>query len=138
MKPLTIKTIRKCPRCGDDHTSVEAMPLHRAFVPPEAGGIIWTHWAACPTNGDPILFMTNAIMRDTGNVAIPEGPGMPAVIPLSVSAEQYDAEVERLARIRAQAVADHGEPPPECVCPVPPCFCGAAEREIAKREQRTT
>jgi hypothetical protein len=49
--------INACSRCGEDHEHVVAKPMARPFAPPEAGVLAWTHWAPCPTNGDPILLM---------------------------------------------------------------------------------
>lgn len=36
-----------------------AKPLARPFAPPEAGGLAWTHWYPCPTNGDPVLVIVS-------------------------------------------------------------------------------
>lgn len=95
MTPLLIKNIKACARCGEDHAEVTALPLARQFEPPEAAPIVWTHWAPCPTNGDPILFMTNAVMRTEGSAVIPSR-GMPDSIPLTVSADEYAAELARI------------------------------------------
>lgn len=48
-------SVTACARCGADHADLEFRALERHFAPPEASPIVWTHWAACPTNGDPIL-----------------------------------------------------------------------------------
>ena len=51
-------TIVGCARChGDGHEDVFWMPLTH---PLEAGGVRFTHWAPCPTNGEPILMRTDA------------------------------------------------------------------------------
>lgn len=52
--------IKNCARCGGDHDEVESSVLEHPFMPPEAGGIAWTHWAPCPVNGQPILFVLDA------------------------------------------------------------------------------
>jgi hypothetical protein len=52
---LTISNIKYCARCGGDHDKLEARPLAQPFAPSEAVGTTWTHWATCPTNGDPIM-----------------------------------------------------------------------------------
>lgn len=50
--------IGNCARCGKDHSDgVRAKPFDIPFAPPESNGMVWTHWATCPTNGDPILIM---------------------------------------------------------------------------------
>jgi DNA-directed RNA polymerase subunit RPC12/RpoP len=41
--------IENCARCGHDHAGI----VFLAFVKPIDE---WTHWAACPNCGDPILF----------------------------------------------------------------------------------
>lgn len=55
--PMNNVTIIGCARCGGRHENIVLRPLARPFAPPEAGGLEWTHWAPCPTNGDPILNM---------------------------------------------------------------------------------
>lgn len=55
VQPLEVRNIKHCARCGGDHVLILAMPLTRPFAPEEAGGVAWTHWAPCPTNGEPIL-----------------------------------------------------------------------------------
>jgi hypothetical protein len=56
-EPLTIRSITACARCGGGHEDVIARHRARPFAPAEAGGLVWTHWAPCPTSGDPILIM---------------------------------------------------------------------------------
>lgn len=53
-----INGIKACARCGEEHCYVEARALTRPFAPTEAGGLVWTHWFPCPTNGEPVLVMT--------------------------------------------------------------------------------
>lgn len=43
-----------CARCGGDH-DVTPRKLVQPFAPPECAPVVWTHWAPCPTNGDPIM-----------------------------------------------------------------------------------
>lgn len=57
---LHVNGITGCARCGGDHEHVEARRMAQPFAPAEAGGLTWTHWAPCPTNGDPILIMVTA------------------------------------------------------------------------------
>ena len=54
---MKARNIKHCSRCVEDHAAVEMRELKRPFAPPEANGIEWTHWAPCPTNGEPILFI---------------------------------------------------------------------------------
>lgn len=44
-----------CARCGQPHAGLVARRFERAFSPPECAPLSWTYWAACPTNGDPVL-----------------------------------------------------------------------------------
>lgn len=47
-------SIRGCARCrGDGHEDVVWKPLTHAIE--DTDGTLWTHWAPCPTNGEPIL-----------------------------------------------------------------------------------
>jgi hypothetical protein len=56
---MKIGKIENCARCGENHYDVEARVMAQPFAPPEAGGVAWTHWLPCPTNGDPILVATS-------------------------------------------------------------------------------
>ena len=52
------QSIVGCARCrGDGHEDVWWMPLTHSV---ELGGMNFTHWAPCPTNGQPILMTTHA------------------------------------------------------------------------------
>jgi len=54
--PFT-SSIRGCARCdGDGHEDVLWQPL--TFPIEDTDGTSWTHWAPCPTNGEPILMRT--------------------------------------------------------------------------------
>lgn len=48
--------LRGCPRCAGDHEQLELLPLDR---PADVGGVLrlrpLTHWALCPTSGQPVL-----------------------------------------------------------------------------------
>lgn len=54
-EPVTVALVA-CPRCGGDHEQLELQPLDR---PADLGGMLGlrplTHWAPCPTNGQPVL-----------------------------------------------------------------------------------
>lgn len=57
----TVFNIRQCARCGENHDKVEVRKFALyGFAPKEAHPLVWTHWAPCPTNGDPILFIISA------------------------------------------------------------------------------
>lgn len=56
----TIRTIRGCARCTKDHECLTFKTLIRpmvdlAVIIDDHPRVIATHWAACPTNGDPIM-----------------------------------------------------------------------------------
>lgn len=44
---MTTDLTGECARCGESHYDLEFQPLTR---PTE-----WSHWAPCPTNGEPIM-----------------------------------------------------------------------------------
>lgn len=54
-EPVTVE-LRGCPRCGGDHEQLELQLLDR---PADVAGALrvrpLTHWALCPTNGQPVL-----------------------------------------------------------------------------------
>lgn len=52
---MIITNIKNCARCGGDHSEVIGAKLTIPFSPPEAAPVTWTHWAMCPSNGEPIL-----------------------------------------------------------------------------------
>jgi hypothetical protein len=61
MKPFTC-SIRGCARChGDGHEDVLWVPL--TFPIEDSDGTLWTYWAPCPTNGQPILMRSDARPR---------------------------------------------------------------------------
>lgn len=62
---LLIHDVTNCARCGEDHACLVANRFERPFAPREAHPFVWTHWAACPVNGDPILVMqTQPLLAD--------------------------------------------------------------------------
>lgn len=48
---IKVPIITKCVRCGDKHENLVFTSLSQPGNDPDD----WTHWAACPTNGEPIL-----------------------------------------------------------------------------------
>lgn len=50
---MKVKKLIGCARCGKTHEGLMFEKLKRPMVEPKA--TTWTHWAACPTNGQPIL-----------------------------------------------------------------------------------
>ncbi len=57
---IRVPHIVNCARCGSNHDDLDFAELEVLFAPPEANGKTWTHWAPCPTNGQPIMLMTDA------------------------------------------------------------------------------
>lgn len=52
-EPITT-SVTGCARCGQDHGDLEFLPLaHGVDVEDTLGPL--THYATCPTNGEPIL-----------------------------------------------------------------------------------
>lgn len=54
---MKIRDIVDCVRCGGFHRELEAKPLTKPFAPEEAFPVVWTHWATCPTNLEPIMIV---------------------------------------------------------------------------------
>ena len=53
---MLLKKIIHCARCGEDHINIEAKKFTQPVLedaPSEKA--LYTHWALCPTNGEPIL-----------------------------------------------------------------------------------
>jgi hypothetical protein len=48
--------VNQCARCGENHPPLS---FKRAYLTPDdsPGILAWTHWALCPTTGDPILMI---------------------------------------------------------------------------------
>jgi hypothetical protein len=65
---MKITLLINCARCGGTHTDVEFKPLARPIMAAEdlldcmgkPYDIIYTHWAPCPTNGEPIILYVSA------------------------------------------------------------------------------
>lgn len=68
---ITCVKLAGCARCGGTHEHVTFRPMAKPFAPPEANGMAWTHWAPCPTNGDPIL-LSMAVRVAELTVAAPD------------------------------------------------------------------
>lgn len=50
--------IQACPRCGEPHLDVVFKPLGRPSISKldgVEGAVRHSHWATCPTTGEPIL-----------------------------------------------------------------------------------
>lgn len=45
---IIVKFVDGCARCGEDHSYINFKPLTFACGD-------YTHWAPCPTNGEPLL-----------------------------------------------------------------------------------
>jgi hypothetical protein len=59
MQPKTIKALKNCARCGENHDQpIVFQPLTQCVLN-DAEDVIYTHWAPCPTNGEPILLIDN-------------------------------------------------------------------------------
>lgn len=54
---MKIRDVSNCARCGGYHKELEAKQLTKPFAPEAATPITWTHWATCPTNGEPIMIV---------------------------------------------------------------------------------
>ncbi len=58
-----VSSIRGCARChGPGHENVEWKPLTHPIE--DSDGTEWTHWAPCPTNGEPILMRVHRIANE--------------------------------------------------------------------------
>lgn len=56
LKTVTIPKLIRCARCGHTHEKLTFVPLTRPVeFPGTVGGAMFTYWAACPTNGEPIV-----------------------------------------------------------------------------------
>lgn len=82
-KPITFANLKNCSRCGGDHQAVVAKPLTIPVAPPEAGGLAWSHWFPCPTNGEPIMVSVRetdskiAVGRELADNPEPDGGDSP-------------------------------------------------------------
>lgn len=60
--PIT-RDQRGCARCGtDEHLGITYLPF--TYPIDMGGGWIATHWAPCPTNGEPILYCVGPAAED--------------------------------------------------------------------------
>jgi hypothetical protein len=60
VEPFT-SSITGCARCeGEGHENMTWEPLTHPIE--DSDGALWTHWAACPTNGEPILMRTHSAL----------------------------------------------------------------------------
>lgn len=50
------RELKNCARCGETHADLPFKPLARP-VYDDRDGELYTHWAPCPTNGDPIMML---------------------------------------------------------------------------------
>ena len=50
----------KCARCGQDHPELQFHKIMGSQITCE--GLIFTHWAQCPTTIDPILLRVETIL----------------------------------------------------------------------------
>lgn len=58
-EPITTD-VGSCARCGKDHTAVTFQPFARPIRKDGDGPVRYTHWAPCPSNGEPILLVVHA------------------------------------------------------------------------------
>ena len=54
--------VKGCARCGGEHVAVTFKPMQKAMAPADAP-VSWTHWAPCPTNGEPIMLSISPVER---------------------------------------------------------------------------
>lgn len=94
---FTVKLISCCARCGKDHPDVTFEPFKRPHGE-------WTHWAACPTNGQPIL------MRITADETHEEAPSAGVSLKDPASQAMQQRMEERFAAGRSAVGA---QPKPE-------------------------
>lgn len=55
---MLLKRLLHCARCGSDHDNIYFWPLTHPIE--DTDGTVWTMWAPCPTNGEPILLKLEA------------------------------------------------------------------------------
>jgi hypothetical protein len=51
-----VTPLRGCTRCGADHDSVSFVLLEQPVTNEVA--VLFTHWAPCPTTGEPLLLLS--------------------------------------------------------------------------------
>jgi hypothetical protein len=52
---MLLKKIVSCARCGEVHENVETKRLTQPVYKDDSSTVLYSHWAPCPTNGEPIL-----------------------------------------------------------------------------------
>lgn len=87
---VKVKGFKNCARCGGEHGPMSFAPLG---VPMSRKGVVThTHWASCPSTGEPILLIQGAddvparpdvvvrparadgsVCRDCGGMTVPTG-----------------------------------------------------------------
>lgn len=55
--PSITTDVGRCARCGGDHSLLSFSPFTNPIEESD-GSVMWTHWALCPVNGEPILLAT--------------------------------------------------------------------------------
>ena len=56
-------SIIHCERCSQDHVDLEFQRLTRPMI----NGETWTHWAPCPTTGEPIMLRVQEVYPRSPN-----------------------------------------------------------------------
>ncbi len=80
VEKLAISSLRGCARCGEDHLQDISFTAFRVPVREvdgeEPGKLLFTHWALCPTSGEPLLMIViekkREIVLDLDIRSIPE------------------------------------------------------------------
>lgn len=65
MTEETVKKLENCARCGGTHLDLTFKLLTQPVHSDDDGGAAYTHWATCPTNGEPVLM--KILQRDKNN-----------------------------------------------------------------------
>lgn len=68
MKFRRVTKLENCARCGETHYDIRFYQLTREIVVPSTLQI-YSHWAPCPTNGEPILMRIEA--KESGTDTLP-------------------------------------------------------------------
>ncbi len=55
---VVISVFEDCVRCGETHENLDFLRLE---PPMDVGGVLFTHWALCPTNETPILLKVDTL-----------------------------------------------------------------------------
>lgn len=56
--------VGRCARCGGDHDGIVWERLERPIE--DSDGTVWTDWAPCPVNGQPILCRVQGEVAEDG------------------------------------------------------------------------